>query len=114
LSAAIPGAADFYKRLPPKSSAGGAALRHGVLNVAAIAIFVIVYTLGKNGAVTSTTLGLECFAVLTLIYSGTLGGTLVTRNLISVDHRHAAAGKWREQRFSLPPASPSSSATPTT
>jgi len=104
--AAIPGAADFYKRLPPKSSGRRRALRHGVLNVAAIAIFVIVYTLRKNGAVTSTTLGLECFAVLTLIYSGTLGGTLVTRNLISVDHRHAAAGKWREQRFSAPAGQP--------
>jgi nitrite reductase/ring-hydroxylating ferredoxin subunit/uncharacterized membrane protein len=106
LVAAIPGAADFYKRVPPKSSGRRRALRHGVLNLAAIVIFVIVYTLRKDGSVTLTTLGLECLGVLTLLYSGTLGGTLVTRNLISVDHRHAAAGKWREQRFSAPPGQP--------
>jgi hypothetical protein len=26
-----------------------------------------------------------------------MGGTLVTRNLIGVDHRYAQAGKWREE-----------------
>lgn len=106
LVAAVPGVADFYKRVPPKSSGRRRAVRHAVRNVAAIAIFIIVYILRKDGSVTSTTLGLEFLGVLTLFYSGTLGGTLVTRNLISVDHRHAAAGKWLEQRFSAPAGQP--------
>lgn len=106
LVAAIPGAMDFYKRVPPNSTGRKRAVRHGVLNVIAVAIFIIVYALRRDGAVTMTTLGLELLAVLTLFYSGSLGGTLVTRNMISVDHRHAGAGKWREERFSGPPGQP--------
>jgi nitrite reductase/ring-hydroxylating ferredoxin subunit len=41
-------------------------------------------------------IGFELFGALTLMYSGWLGGTLVTRNLISVDPRYAQAGKWQE------------------
>jgi nitrite reductase/ring-hydroxylating ferredoxin subunit/uncharacterized membrane protein len=106
LVAAIPGALDFLKRVPPNSSGRKRALLHGVLNVTAIGLFVIVYGLRRSGAVTTTTLALELLAVLTLFYAGMLGGTLVTRNMISVDHRQAAAGKWREDRFSAPPGEP--------
>src|SRR5438045_8897877 len=59
LVAAIPGALDFYRRVPPNSSGRNRALRHGVLNVIAIAGFAIVYTLRRGGAVTVTTLALE-------------------------------------------------------
>ena len=100
LVAAIPGALDFLKRVPPNSSGRKRALRHGVLNVSAIALFVIVYGLRRSGAVTVTTLALELLAVLTLFYAGMLGGTLVTRNMISVDHRYANAGKWQEVEVS--------------
>jgi nitrite reductase/ring-hydroxylating ferredoxin subunit/uncharacterized membrane protein len=106
LLAAIPGALDFLKRVPPNSSGRKRALRHGVLNVSAIALFAIVYALRRSGTVSATSLALEFLAVLTLFYAGTLGGTLVTRNMISVDHRHAAAGKWREDRFSASPGEP--------
>jgi nitrite reductase/ring-hydroxylating ferredoxin subunit/uncharacterized membrane protein len=106
LIAAVPGAIDFFRRVPPNSTGRKRALRHGVLNVMAIAIFVIVYALRRDGDVTLATLGLELLGVLTLFYSGWLGGTLVTRNMISVDHRHANAGKWREERFSAPPGQP--------
>jgi nitrite reductase/ring-hydroxylating ferredoxin subunit/uncharacterized membrane protein len=106
LVAAVPGALDFYKRVPPNSSGRKRALRHGVLNVIAIVSFVIVYGLRRGGAVTPATLALECLAVLVLFYSGSLGGTLVTRNMISVDHRHAMAGTWREEVFSAAPGQP--------
>jgi nitrite reductase/ring-hydroxylating ferredoxin subunit/uncharacterized membrane protein len=106
LVAAVPGAMDFYKRVPPNSSGRKRALRHGVLNVIAVAGFAIVFALRREGAVTVTTLALEGLAVLILFYSGSLGGTLVTRNMISVDHRHAAAGQWREEQFSGPPGQP--------
>ncbi len=39
-------------------------------------------------------------------YAGWLGGTLVTRNLISVDHRYAHAGKWQEASFTAPAGQP--------
>jgi nitrite reductase/ring-hydroxylating ferredoxin subunit len=35
------------------------------------------------------------------MFGGWLGGTLVSRNQVSVDHRYANAGKWREE--SVPP-----------
>jgi nitrite reductase/ring-hydroxylating ferredoxin subunit len=42
-------------------------------------------------------LGLEAVALALVAMGGYMGGTLVTRNLISVDHRYAGAGKWREE-----------------
>jgi nitrite reductase/ring-hydroxylating ferredoxin subunit len=40
-----------------------------------------------------------------------MGGTLVTRNLISVDHRYANAGKWREATIAYGNGGPISVAT---
>src|SRR3982750_338687 len=51
LVAAVPGALDFYKRVPPNSSGRQRAVRHGVLNVMAIAIFLITWALRRDGAV---------------------------------------------------------------
>ena len=42
-------------------------------------------------------LGLEALGLGLLGAGGYMGGTLVTRNLIGVDHRYAQAGKWREE-----------------
>ena len=42
-------------------------------------------------------LGLEAAGLALVSVGGYMGGTLVTRNLISVDHRYANAGKWREE-----------------
>ena len=42
-------------------------------------------------------LGLEVLGLGLLGAGGYMGGTLVTRNLIGVDHRYAQAGKWREE-----------------
>ena len=41
--------------------------------------------------------GLEAIGLVLLAIGGYMGGTLVTRNLNSVDHRYAQAGKWREE-----------------
>jgi len=106
LVAAVPGVLDFLMRVPPASSGRKRALQHGVLNVSAIVMFAIVWMLRRAGSVTVLTLALEFIAVAALIYSGTLGGTLVTRNLISVDHRHANAGKWSEARITAPAGKP--------
>jgi nitrite reductase/ring-hydroxylating ferredoxin subunit len=40
---------------------------------------------------------LEGVAVAVLSVGGWLGGVLVSRNQISVDHRYAQAGKWKEE-----------------
>jgi nitrite reductase/ring-hydroxylating ferredoxin subunit len=42
-------------------------------------------------------LGLEVLGLGLLGAGGYMGGTLVMRNLIGVDHRYAQAGKWREE-----------------
>jgi nitrite reductase/ring-hydroxylating ferredoxin subunit len=34
-----------------------------------------------------------------LVVGGWMGGVLVSRNQISVDHRYAGAGKWKEQKI---------------
>ena len=44
-----------------------------------------------------TVLAVELVAVGLLSVGGWMGGTLVNRNQIGVDHRYAGAGKWQEQ-----------------
>jgi nitrite reductase/ring-hydroxylating ferredoxin subunit len=44
-------------------------------------------------------LALELAALGLLAAGGWMGGVLVSRNQISVDHRYADAGKWKEQRI---------------
>jgi nitrite reductase/ring-hydroxylating ferredoxin subunit/uncharacterized membrane protein len=98
--AAIPGILDFWKRVPPASSGSARALRHGAANATALVLFTVAWLLRRHGDITSGTLALEIAGALALGYGGWLGGVLVSRNLISVDHRHANAGKWSEARFS--------------
>ena len=45
----------------------------------------------------SLIVGLEIAGVVLLIFAGWMGGTLVYRNQIGVDHRYAGAGKWKEE-----------------
>jgi nitrite reductase/ring-hydroxylating ferredoxin subunit len=47
---------------------------------------------------TAAVLGLEGVGAVLLTVAGYLGGTLVTRNQISVDHRYARAGRWKEEK----------------
>ena len=46
--------------------------------------------------------GLEAAGLALVAIGGYMGGTLVTRNLISVDHRYASAGTWREATIASP------------
>jgi uncharacterized membrane protein/nitrite reductase/ring-hydroxylating ferredoxin subunit len=104
--AAVPGVLDFWKRVPPGSSGQRRAMRHGLANVFALLLFAFAVWLRRHGAVTSGSLLLELFGAMTLAYSGWLGGVLVSRNLISVDHRQANKGQWREARFTAKPGEP--------
>lgn len=95
--AAVPGTIDYVYSVPPRSSGKQRATKHALGNVLSLALFALAFAMRSgDGTAGSLTLGLETIGGLSLAYSGWLGGTLVTRNLISVDHRYAQAGKWQE------------------
>lgn len=99
LLAAIPGIVDYWYTVPPASSGKSRATKHMIVNLSAVALFAMAWAIrGDAGERLSVTvLALEATGLGLLAMGGYLGGTLVTRNLISVDHRYAKAGKWREQ-----------------
>lgn len=107
LLAALPGLVDFLWAIPPDSSGKRHARRHMVLNVSVIILFALAFWVrGAPGVPPDPpVLGLELVAVLLLAWSGFIGGTLVFRNQIGVDHRYAGAGIWREVRIPLRPGS---------
>ena len=100
LLAAIPGLIDYVYAVPPKSSGKRRATRHAIGNVAALALFGASWFLrAPDGTMTLPTLAFELLGAAVLGYAGFLGGELVARNMISVDHRYAEAGKWKEESF---------------
>lgn len=95
---AIPGIIDYLYTVPPRSSGKKRARLHGMLNLSAVALFALAIWL-RAETVTALVLGIEAAGVALLFYAGWLGGTLVVRNMIGVDHRYANAGKWKEARL---------------
>jgi uncharacterized membrane protein/nitrite reductase/ring-hydroxylating ferredoxin subunit len=100
LLAAIPGIIDYYFTVPPESSAMKRATKHGLINITMLLIFTFALLIRRDQE-TSIFLvtGLEATGVILLTTAGWLGGTLVIRNQIGVDHRYAYAGKWSEEFF---------------
>lgn len=97
LVAAVPGIIDYVYAVPPASSGKQRATKHALSNVLALAVFAVAWTLRDGGAALSiTALALELAGAGLLGYAGFLGGTLVIRNMVSVDHRYANTGRWRE------------------
>ena len=98
LAAAVPGLIDYTFAVPPKSSGRTRATNHMVANLAALALFATARS-GRNGnddaAPARWSIVAELLGAGVLAAGGWMGGTLVTRNQISVDHRYADAGKWR-------------------
>jgi uncharacterized membrane protein/nitrite reductase/ring-hydroxylating ferredoxin subunit len=99
LLAAVPGLIDYLYTVPPRSSGKTRATKHMLINLSAVALFAVAWWLrgGASRQPDVAVLGLEAIGVALLGAGGYLGGTLVTRNLIGVDHRYAAAGKWRDE-----------------
>jgi len=97
LLAAIPGVIDLFSVVPPDSSGRKRGYKHAILNLVALAVFfaVAVYRRSPEVQANSVSLILSALGVVVLGFSGWLGGTLVYRNQIGVDHRYANAGKWR-------------------
>jgi uncharacterized membrane protein/nitrite reductase/ring-hydroxylating ferredoxin subunit len=102
LLAAVPGLVDYFRTVPPKSSGKRRATNHMLLTLSAVTLFIIA-TLLRRGSVAPETpvLVLEVLAVAVLAVGGWLGGVLVSRNQISVDHRYARAGQWKEESVTV-------------
>lgn len=98
LLAAVPGIIDYFRTVPPESSAKERATKHGLVNVSATALFAVAWLARGDGAAEPglAVLGLQALGFVLLLMGGWMGGTLVYRNQIGVDHRFARAGKWSE------------------
>ncbi len=95
--AAVPGAIDYFYSVPPQSTAKKRATKHALLNVTNLILFVfVVYYRQNNPAESLVVVALEAVGVVLLSIAGWMGGTLVHRNQIGIDHRYAEAGKWNE------------------
>lgn len=95
--AAVPGLIDYVYTVPPASSGKRRALVHATANVTALLVFAVAWWLrGLDAPPSIGFLLVQLVGAATLVYGAWQGGVLVTRNMISVDHRHAQAGKWRE------------------
>lgn len=96
LLAAVPGAMDYRNVVPPRSSGKERALKHALLNTTALGLFTTSWLLGRAGARRTLPLVLQGLGTAAMSAAGFLGGTLVFRNQIGVDHRYANAGRWQE------------------
>src|SRR5947208_16062625 len=85
--------------VPPKSSAKNRATDHMFANLSALAMFALARAgrREEDQPAAPWAMAAEVAGVGLLTTGGWLGGTLVYRNQIGVDHRYANAGKWREQ-----------------
>lgn len=107
LVAAAPGLLDYLYTVPPDSSGKQRATKHMISNLTAVALFGAARLRRDAGSRPSpATLALGAAGAAVMSLGGWLGGTLVYRNEIGVDVRHAGAGKWREATAELEPGQP--------
>ena len=106
LVVAVPGLVDYVRTVPPGSSGKKRATWHMVLNLSSVAVFALVTSLRGDTMPGTLLLLLEAGGAGMLVVAGWMGGTLVSRNQIGVDHRYAEAGKWKEESFNASPAQP--------
>jgi uncharacterized membrane protein/nitrite reductase/ring-hydroxylating ferredoxin subunit len=108
LIAAVPGFIDYLFTVPPNSSGKTRATKHLAANLTVVGLFTTAWLMREDSATApgAVTLILESIGAILLGVGGWLGGTLVSRNMISVDHRYAAAGKWKEESREGRPGAP--------
>jgi nitrite reductase/ring-hydroxylating ferredoxin subunit/uncharacterized membrane protein len=99
LVAAVPGFIDYLYTVPPNSSAKRRATWHMAVNVAALLLIASGWAFRDLDTLrpAAGAIVLEFAGLGVMTVGGWLGGTLVYRNQIGVDHRYAEAGKWKEQ-----------------
>lgn len=99
LVAAVPGLVDYFYAVPPRSSGSARATWHLLVNLSALAAYVVGWIFRDRTTLLPGigTLVFEALGVSLVTWGGWLGGTLVFRNQIDVDHRYARAGRWKEE-----------------
>ncbi len=102
LVAAIPGVIDYFGSVPPNSTGKKRATKHALANSSALVLFAASFMLRNDGEATTATLVVQFVGLVLLSLGGYMGGTLVFRNQIGVDHRYAEAGKWQETSVGKP------------
>lgn len=97
--AALAGFVDWLTVVPPNSSAKQRGLLHGGLNALNLLLFIYVaYRLASPDArPDGATLLWMTAGIIALGIAGWLGGTLVYRNQIGIDHRYANAGTFKSR-----------------
>jgi len=96
LLAAVPGLVDYLNSVPPHSSGKTRAAKHALLNVSGLGLFAASWLLRRRRDRVAAPLVFQGLGTAAMSIAGYLGGTLVYRNQIGVDHRYAGAGKWTE------------------
>jgi nitrite reductase/ring-hydroxylating ferredoxin subunit/uncharacterized membrane protein len=98
LVAAIPGLLDYLVTVPPHSSGKRRATKHLLAMLTVLAAFALslAFRHAPNRIAPALVLLLQGGATALLFMGAWMGGTLVVRNQIGVDHRYANAGKWSE------------------
>ena len=94
-AAAVPGIVDYTFAVPPQSSAKERATKHALTNITALTLFAAARASRRNGRPAEWALAAELAGAGLIAVAGYMGGTLVYRNQIGVDHRFADAGKWK-------------------
>lgn len=103
LVAAVPGLIDYLYTVPPRSTGKARATTHMVLNLSAVALVAGAWLLRDGQTPGAAAPLIEVLAVGLLVVGGWMGGVLVSRNQIGIDHRYAGAGKWTEQTIDAAP-----------
>jgi uncharacterized membrane protein/nitrite reductase/ring-hydroxylating ferredoxin subunit len=98
--AATAGIIDYHYTVPPHSSAKHRATKHAIINGCMFMLFATVYFLRiTTDFALLFIVSLEAAGIILIGIAAWLGGTLVTRNQIGIDHRYAETGKWREDNY---------------
>lgn len=97
LVAAVPGILDYLTVVPPNSSGRDRARNHGLLNTTGLGLFAASWLIGRSRRRRTLPLVLQGIGSAVMSVAGYMGGTLVYRNQIGVDHRYASAGKGQEE-----------------
>jgi nitrite reductase/ring-hydroxylating ferredoxin subunit/uncharacterized membrane protein len=102
LAAAVPGLLDYVFTVPPRSTGKRRATKHLLAMLTVLGAFAVslAFRSGANQIAQMIVVLLQGAAALLMFVGGWLGGTLVARNQIGIDHRYANAGKWSETRIS--------------
>jgi nitrite reductase/ring-hydroxylating ferredoxin subunit/uncharacterized membrane protein len=108
LAAGVPGFIDYLYVVPPKSSGSRRAAYHMIVNLTALGIMAASWAFRdwETFQPRNVAVALEFGSIAFMTVGGWLGGTLVYRNQIGVDHRYAEAGKWQEQASDANPNEP--------